>query len=92
MVGDRAWACVQPESDMAREPLYQSTRSADDEDRDLRPQRMQDMVGQRGAVLGHDRLTRVDDLPVEVDTGRVQHAAGCLRQLWTDAIAGDAGD
>jgi Holliday junction DNA helicase RuvB len=32
---------------MAREPLYQSTRSADDEDRDLRPQRMQDMVGQR---------------------------------------------
>jgi Holliday junction DNA helicase RuvB len=34
--------------DMAREPLYQSPRNADeDDDRDLRPQRMQDMVGQR---------------------------------------------
>ncbi|RIK79967.1 MAG: Holliday junction branch migration DNA helicase RuvB [Planctomycetota bacterium] len=32
---------------MAREPLYQSSGASDDEDRDLRPQRMQDMVGQR---------------------------------------------
>ena len=32
---------------MAREPLYQSSRSPDEDDRDLRPQRMQDMVGQR---------------------------------------------
>lgn len=31
---------------MAREALYQSSQPGDDEDRDLRPQRMQDMVGQ----------------------------------------------
>jgi Holliday junction DNA helicase RuvB len=32
---------------MAREPLIKSTVASEEEDRDLRPQRMQDMVGQR---------------------------------------------
>lgn len=32
---------------MAREPILQSSENLKDEDRDLRPQRMQDMVGQR---------------------------------------------
>jgi Holliday junction DNA helicase RuvB len=32
---------------MAREPILQSSTTNDDDDRDLRPQRMQDMVGQR---------------------------------------------
>src|SRR5574340_1005579 len=32
---------------MTREPLLQPATAYDDDDRDLRPQRMQDMVGQR---------------------------------------------
>ena len=32
---------------MAREPLLQSPADRDDDDRDLRPQRMRNMVGQR---------------------------------------------
>ena len=48
--------------------------------------------GQRRAVLGHDGLAGVDDLPFERDAGRVEDAAGRLRQLRTDAVAGDQGD
>jgi Holliday junction DNA helicase RuvB len=38
---------------MPREPILQPTVATDDEDRDLRPQRMRDMVGQREV---HERL------------------------------------
>ena len=38
---------------MAREPIIQPTVISSDEDRDLRPQRMRDMVGQRDV---HERL------------------------------------
>src|SRR6516225_3641920 len=38
---------------MPREPILQPTAAAADEDRDLRPQRMRDMVGQREV---HERL------------------------------------
>ena len=41
---------------------------------------------------GDRRLARVDDLPLELDAGRVEDAAGRLRQLRTDAVAGDQGD
>jgi hypothetical protein len=53
--------------------------------------RVQDVLGQRRSVLGHDGLTRVDDLPVEGDARRVEDASGCLRQLRSDAVAGDQG-
>ena len=38
---------------MPREPIFQPAMSSNDEDRDLRPQRMRDMVGQREV---HERL------------------------------------
>ena len=35
---------------MPREPIYQQHSDSDDDDRDLRPQRMADMVGQRDVM------------------------------------------
>ena len=49
-------------------------------------------VRQRRAVLGHDAFAGVLDLPVEGDARGVEDAAGGLRQLGTDAVAGDEGD
>ncbi len=53
---------------------------------------LEDVVRQRRAVLRHDGLAGVDDLPVETHTGRVEDASRSLRQLRTDAVAGDEGD
>ena len=49
-------------------------------------------VRERRAVGGDRGLARVDDFPLELDTGRVQDTACRLRQLRTDAVAGDQGD
>ena len=38
------------------------------------------------------RLAGVDGLPLEPDARGVEDAAGRLRQLRTDAVAGDQGD
>ena len=37
-------------------------------------------------------LAGVDDLPLEGDAGRVEDASSRLRQLRSDAVAGDQGD
>ena len=54
--------------------------------------RLEDVVRERRAVLGHHGLARVDDLPFEGDAGRVEDASCRLRQLRADAVAGDQGD
>ena len=41
----------------------------------LRPSRLEDLVGQRRTVPFHDGFTRVDDLPIEADPGRVEDAS-----------------
>ena len=52
---------------------------------------LEDVLRERRPVLRHHRLARVDDLPVELDAGGVQDAAGRVRQLRPDAVAGDEG-
>ncbi len=54
--------------------------------------RLEDVLRERRPVLGDDALAGVHDLPVEGDAGGVEHATGRLRQLRTDAVAGDQGD
>ena len=54
--------------------------------------RLEDVLRERRAVLRDDGLAGVDDLPLERDAGRVEDAAGRLRQLRSDAVAGDQGD
>ena len=55
--------------------------------------RIEDVVRKRvAAVLVHHVRARVADVPIEGDAGRLEHAAGGLRQLWAGAVAGDQGD
>ena len=54
--------------------------------------RLEHVLRERGAVLGHDGLARVLDLPLEGDARRIEDAPGGLRQLRPDAVAGDQGD
>ena len=54
--------------------------------------RLDDMVGQRCAVLGHHVLAGIGDLPLDVDAGRLDHAAHRRRDLGSDAVAGDEGN
>ncbi len=54
--------------------------------------RLEDMLRERRSVLGDDGFAGVDRLPLELDAGRIEDAAGCLRQLRPDAVAGDQGD
>ena len=62
-------------------------------ERDLvAPDRLQDVLRERRPVLGHDALAGVLDLPLEGDARGVEDTAGRLRQLRTDAVAGDQGD
>ena len=56
------------------------------------PDRLEDVLRERCPVLGDRRLARLDGLPLEVDAGRVEDARRRLRQLRTDAVAGDQGD
>ena len=56
------------------------------------PDRLEDVFRERRPVLGHDGLAGVDDLPFERDARGVEDAAGRLRQLRADAVAGDEGD
>ena len=56
------------------------------------PDRLEHVVRERRPVLGHDAFAGVLDLPVEGDAGGVEDTAGGLRQLGTDAVAGDEGD
>ena len=54
--------------------------------------RLDDVVGQRRAVLVHDVLAGVGDLPLDVDAGRLDDAAHRRGDLGTDAVAGDERD
>ena len=55
--------------------------------------RVEDVVGKRvAAVLFHHVAAGQLDVPVELDSGRLEHAAGRLGQLGTGAVAGDEGD
>ena len=56
------------------------------------PDRLEHGFGERRAVGGNRGLAGVDDLPLELDAGRVKDAARRLRQLRPDAVAGDQGD
>ena len=92
----RAQVGVQPELLAERhvdaaEPLADRRRDRALERDLVAPDRLEDVRREGRPVLGHDRLAGVDDLPIEGDAGRVQDAAGCLRQLRTDAVAGDEG-
>ena len=49
-------------------------------------------VGEGRAVGRDHRLAGVHDLPLEVDARGVEDAAGRLRQLRADPVAGDEGD
>ena len=54
--------------------------------------RVQHLVGQRvAAVLVHHVAACVLDVPVELDAGRLEHAARRLGQLRAGAVAGDQG-
>ena len=56
----------------------------------VRADRVERLFRQRvAAVLVHRRGARGTDVPVELDTGRLEHAAGRFRQLGTDAVPGD---
>jgi hypothetical protein len=57
----------------------------------IAPDRLEDVLRQWRPVALHDGLAGLRDLPVEPDTGRVEHAAGRLRQLRADPVAGDQG-
>ena len=62
-------------------------------ERDLvAPDRLEDVVRERRPVLRDGRLAGLDRLPFEADAGRIEDAGGRLRQLRTDAVAGDQGD
>ena len=56
------------------------------------PDRLENGFGERRAVGGNRGLAGLDDLPLELDAGRVKDAARRLRQLRPDAVAGDQGD
>ena len=56
------------------------------------PDGLEDVLRQRRAVLGHDGLAGIDDVPGERDAGRLEDASCRLRQLRSDAVAGDQGD
>ena len=54
--------------------------------------RLEHVLGQRVAVvLVHHVRAGVLDVPVELDAGRLEHAAGRLGQLGAGAVAGDQG-
>ena len=53
--------------------------------------RFEDVVRQRRAVLGDHRLAGLDDLPLELDPGRVEDASSRFRQLRPDAVARNEG-
>ena len=56
------------------------------------PDRLENVLGKRvSAVLLHHVAARVLDVPVEVDAGRLEHAARRLGQLRAGAVAGDQG-
>ena len=56
------------------------------------PDGVEDVVRERRPVLLDRGLAGDDRLPFEADAGRIEHAGGRLRQLRTDAVAGDQGD
>jgi hypothetical protein len=56
------------------------------------PDRLEDVLRQRRPVLADDRFARVDGLPFESDARGIEDAAGCLRQLRSDAVARNEGD
>ena len=47
------------------------------------------MLGQRRAKLVHDAGTGLLDVPVDLDTGGLDHAAHGLRNLGTDTVTGN---
>jgi hypothetical protein len=53
------------------------------------PDRLEDVLRQGRPVLGDAGLAGLDLLPLELHTGGVEDAPGCLRQLRSDAVAGD---
>ena len=53
--------------------------------------RLEDVLRERRSVLGDRRFAGHDGLPFEADPGRIEDAARRLRQLRTDAVAGDEG-
>ena len=63
-------------------------------DRDARVRdRLDHGVGQRiAAVLGHDVGARLADVPVELDSGGLEDAAGGFGELGADPVAGDQCD
>ena len=93
----RAQVGVQPER-LAEADVDAAEAAADRRrdrslERDLGPpDGLEHVVRQRRPVFGDDRLARLDRLPLEGQAGRVEDAAGRLRQLRTDAVAGDQGD
>ena len=57
------------------------------------PDRRERLVGERvAAVLVHHVGAGRLDVPVELDAGRLEHAARRLGQLGADSVAGDQGD
>ena len=57
------------------------------------PDRVERLVGQRvAAVRRHHVLARLADVPVELDAGRLEHAARRLGELGAGAVAGDEHD
>ena len=55
--------------------------------------RLQNVIGKRvPAVLVHHVAARVLEVPIEVDAGRLEHAARRLGELGPGAVAGDEGD
>ena len=59
----------------------------------VRRARLDHGVGQRvAAVLGHDVDAGLLDVPVDLDAGRLEHAARGFGQLGADAVAGDQCD
>ena len=51
--------------------------------------RIEHMLGQRRVKLVHDAGAGLLDVPVDLDTGGLDHAAHGLRNLGTDTVAGN---
>lgn len=51
--------------------------------------RIEDVLGQRRTELVHDAGAGLLDVPVDLDTGGLDHAAHGLRNLGTDTVTGN---
>ena len=58
----------------------------------VRLHRLERLLGEGRACLLHHVDARLADVPVEVDTRRLEDASGCVGELWPGPVAGDEGD